>query len=55
MSVAQVVNGLQAELPDDGCEAAFEQVVLIAFKHNARMRIDMLQEELVVLWIDHRG
>jgi hypothetical protein len=40
-------------LPDDRCEAALEQVVLVAFKHNARMRIDVLKEELVVLWIDH--
>ena len=51
---AQVVDGLQAELPDDGSEAAFEEVVLIPFKHDAGMRIDVFLEKLVVVRIDYR-
>jgi hypothetical protein len=50
---AQIVNGPQAKLSDDWCEAAFEEVMLILLKHDARVRIDMLAEKLVVLRIDY--
>ena len=45
---AQVIDRLEAELPDDGREAAFEQVVLVLFEHDARLGIDMLLKEPVV-------
>src|ERR1039458_558732 len=51
---AQVVDGAEAELPDNRREAAFEQVMLILFEHDARLGIDMLLKEPVVLRVDLR-
>ena len=51
---AQVVDGAEAELLDDRREAAFEQVVLVFFQHDARLGIDMLLKEPVVLRVDLR-
>ena len=51
---AQVVDRAEAELPNDRREAAFEQVVLVFFEHDARLGVDMPLEEPVVLRVDLR-
>jgi hypothetical protein len=52
---AQFVNRAEAELPDDGREAGFEEVVFVFFEHDARLGIDMLLKKPVVLREDLRN
>ena len=42
-------------LLDDRCEAAFKQVMLVIFEHDAHLRIDVLLEEAIVLREDLRA
>ncbi|MGA2194794.1 MAG: response regulator, partial [Bryobacteraceae bacterium] len=46
------LGAILPELPDDGREAAFEQVMLVLFEHDARLGIDMLLKEPVVFRVD---
>ncbi len=39
-------------LLDNGCEAAFKQVMLVIFKHDAHLGMDMLLKEAIVLGQD---
>jgi hypothetical protein len=51
---AQSVDGAEAELLDDGREAAFEEIILVVFKHDSYLGIDMRLKEAVVLREDLR-
>ena len=46
---AQIVDGTEAVLLDDGREAAFKQVMLVIFKHDAHLGVDVLLQEAIVL------
>ena len=46
---AQVVDGSEAVLLDDGREPAFKQVVLVIFQHDAHSGMDMLLKKSIVL------
>jgi hypothetical protein len=46
---AQFVDGAEAELLDDGREAAFKEIILVVFKHDSYVGIDMRLKEPVVL------
>jgi hypothetical protein len=47
--VAQVIDGTEAVLLDDGREAAFKQVMLVIFEHDAHLGTDVLLQEAIVL------
>jgi hypothetical protein len=46
---AQVVDGSKVQLSDNGRKAALKQILLVFFKHNAHVGIDMLLKEPIVL------
>ena len=45
----QLIDGPEAELLNDGREAAFKQIMLVIFEHNSHMGIDVLLKEPIVL------
>ncbi len=46
---AQVVDRAEAVLPDDRREAAFKQVMLVFFEHDAYLGTDVLLQEAIVV------
>jgi hypothetical protein len=51
---AQIVDRAETKLLDDGREAAFEEIILVVFKHDAYVSIDMRLKKSVVLREDLR-
>jgi hypothetical protein len=45
----QVVDGSKAELPDNGSQAAFKEIMLVIFKHDTHVGINVLLKKAIVL------
>ena len=45
----QIVDGTETVLLNDGRKTAFKQIMLVLFKHDAHLGMDMLLKEAIVL------